>query len=246
MVIFFEFNGANATDSFNFKAKVTGKTDNNGRIDDVEIMVPSKYLSNFWRTLEMPLINGEDNLILTWSTNCVIIYTNAANQNPTFEITETKLYVPVPTLSMQDNAKLIRQLKSDFKRTINWNKYISKPKLLTRNPNLNHLVELSFQGVNRPFVLAFESDAQRSSNKRYLLNLEIKDCNVMIDGKNLFDQPVKNNKITYENIRKIATGQGHDYTAGRLLDFTYFKENHKVIAIYLSKQQALDADPKVI
>ena len=75
-----EFNGVNAADSSNFKAKITGQADNNGRIDNVEIMVPLKYLSNFWRTLEMPLINCEINLILTWSANCVIIYTNVANK----------------------------------------------------------------------------------------------------------------------------------------------------------------------
>ena len=171
-----DFNGANATDSFNFKTKITGHTDNNRRINNVEIMVPLKYLSNFWRTLEMPLINCEVNLILTWSADCVIIYTNVANQVPTFTITETNLYVPVVTLSTQDNAKLLPQLKSGFKRTISWNKYLSKPELLAQNPNLNHLVELSFQDVNRLFVLAFEDDTQRTSNKIYHLpNVEIKD-----------------------------------------------------------------------
>ena len=121
-------------------------------------MVQLKYLRNFWRILEMSLINCEVNLILTWSANCVIIYTNVANQNPTFEITETKLYVPVVTLSTQDNAKLLPQLKSGFKRTISWNKYLAKPELLAQNANLNHLIEPSFQGINRLFVLAFEDD----------------------------------------------------------------------------------------
>ena len=121
---------------------------------------------------------------------------------------------------------------------INWNKYIWKPELLAWNPNLNHLVEPSFQGVNRLFVLAFENDAQRTSNKRYHLpNVEIKDYNVVIDGKNFFDQPVKNNKITYENIRKIATGQGDDYTTGCLLDYAYFRDIYKMIATDLSKQR---------
>ena len=83
-----------------------------------EIMVPLKSLSNFWRTLEMPLINCEINFILTWSANCVIIYTNAANQNLTFEINETKHYVLVATLSTQNNVKLLPQLKSCFERTI--------------------------------------------------------------------------------------------------------------------------------
>ena len=119
--------------------------------------------------------------------------------------------------------------------------------LLRRNPNLNNLVEPGFQGVKRLFVLAFENDVQRTSNKRYYLpNIEIKDYNVMIDGKNVFDQPVKNDKVTYENIRKIATGQGDDYTTGCLLDYIYFKNYYKMIAVDLSKQQALDADPKAI
>ena len=83
---------------------LAGQADNNGKIDNVEIMVPLKYLSNFWRTLEMPLINCEVELILTWSANCVIIYTDVANQNPTFTITETNLYVPEVTLSTQDNV----------------------------------------------------------------------------------------------------------------------------------------------
>ena len=70
-------------------------------------MVPLKYLSNFRRTLEMALINCEVNLILTWSADCAIIYTNVANQIPTFAITETNLYVSVVTLSTQDNAKVL-------------------------------------------------------------------------------------------------------------------------------------------
>ena len=195
----------------------------------------------------MPLINCEVELILTWSLGCVIIYTDVGFQNPTFTIVETNLYVAVVTLSTKDNAKLLPQLKYGFKRTISWNKYLLKPELLPQNPKLNHLIEPSFQEVNRLFVLAFEDDAQRISNKRYYIpNVEIKDYNVMIDGKNFFDQPVKNDKVTYENIRKIATGQGDDYTTGCLLDYIYFKNYYKMIAVDLSKQQALDADPKAI
>ena len=93
----------------------------------------------------------------------------------------------------------------------------------------------------------FENDAQRTSNREYCIpNVDIKDYNVMIDGKNFFDQPVKNDKVTYENIRKISNGQGDDYMTGCLLDYTYFKWYYKKIAIDLSKQQPLDADPKAI
>ena len=124
------FNGDdNATNSFNFKAKITVQTNDNGVIN-VEIMVPLKYLSNFWRTLEMPLINCEVELILNWSPDCVTIYTNVDNQVPTVTITGTNLYVPVVTLSTQDNSKLLPQLKDGFKRTIAWNKYLVKPELL--------------------------------------------------------------------------------------------------------------------
>ena len=133
----------------------------------------------------MLLMNCEVTLILTYSVNCVILYT-------TFQITETKLYVPVVTLSTKDNAKLLPQLKSGFKRTINWNKYLAKPELLAQKPNLNYLVEPSFHEINRLFVLAYENDAQRTRNKRYYLpNVEIKDYNVTTDGKNFFDQQVK-------------------------------------------------------
>ena len=118
-------------------------------------MVPLKYLSNFWRTLEMPLINCEINLILTWSSTCVLVSTNVQNQNATFEITDTKLYVSVVTLSTQENPKFLQQL--------------------------------SFQGVNRLSVLAFENDDNRtSSDEYYLPTVEIKDYNIMINGENFF------------------------------------------------------------
>ena len=184
----------------------------------------------------MSLISCKVKLILTWSDNCVIIYTNFANQVPAITITETNFYVHVVTLSSQDNAKLLPQLKSSFKRTINWNKYLSKPELLPQNANLNHLIEPSFQGVNRLFLLAFEDNAQKISNKGYYIpNVVVKDCNVMTDGKIVLDQPIKNDKVTYENIRKIATGQGDDSTTGGLLDYIYFKNYYKMIAADLSK-----------
>ena len=207
-------------------------------------MVPLKYLSNFWRTLEMPLINCEVNLILTWSSTCVITNSNGAG---IFAISDTKRYVPVVNLSTQENTKFLQQLKSGFKRVINWNKYLSKPELLAQNPNFNHLIEPSFQGLNRLFVLAFENDDDRTSDDQYYLpTVEIKDYNIMINGENFFDQPIKNNKVTYENIGKIASGQGDDFTTGFLLDYPYFADTYKMIAVDLSKQQALDADPRAI
>ena len=108
------------SESFKSKVKITGKTPADGNTKDVKKIVPLKYLSNSWKTLEMPPINCEVNLILTWSRDCVI--TNSTGERK-FSITETKLYVPVVTLSTRDNTKLLQQLKSSFKRTIIWNKY---------------------------------------------------------------------------------------------------------------------------
>ena len=101
--------------------------------------------------------------------------------------------------------------------------------------------------VNQLFVLSFENEDDRVSQSTYYLpKVEIKDYNVMTDGRNFFDQPVNNMNKTYENIRKIPTGKGDDYTTGCLLDYPYFKDNYKMIAIDLSKQQVLDADPTKI
>ena len=232
------------SESFKSKIKITGKTPNNNNVKDVEIMVPLKYLSNFWRTLEMPLVNCEVKLDLTWSSTCVITDSTDAGR---FAITDTKLYVPVVTLSTQENTKLLQKLKPSFNRVINWNKYLSKPELLAQNPNLNYLVEPSVQGVNRFFVLAFEDDAQRTAHSEYyLIKVEIKDYNIVINGQNFFDQPIKNNKVTYENIRKIAASQRDDYTTSCLLDYPYFIDTYRMIGVDLSKQKVLDADLKAI
>ena len=162
----------------------------------------------------MPLINCEVNLILTWSKDCVI--TNSTGEAK-FKLTETKLYVPVVTLTTQDNAKLLQQLKSGFKRTINWNKYQSSIKKYAQNRYLNHLVDPSFQEVKRLFVLSLENEDDRTSHSIYYLpKVEIKDYNVMIDGKNFFDQPINSDLKTNENIKRIATGKGDDYTTSCL------------------------------
>ena len=116
-----------------------------------------------------------------------------------------------------------------------------------QNQYLDYLIDLSFQGVHRLSLLPFKNEAQRISYKRhYLPTVEIKNYNVIIDRQNFFDELVRNNLITYDSIRKILTGQRDDYTTGCLLDYNYFKNYYKMIAIDLSKQQALNADPKAI
>ena len=120
----------------------------------------------------MPLINCEVNLILTWFKACVITNSTGAGK---FAITETKIYVPVVTLSTEDNSKLLQQLKSGFKRTINWNKYESNVKTFAQDRYLNHLINPSFQGVNRLLVLSFGNENNRTSHSTYhLRKVEIK------------------------------------------------------------------------
>ena len=207
------------SESFKYKTSITGNTydgDDVNKVDkkETEIVIPLKHLSNFWRNLNIPLINCEVEIILTWSKNCVLAdmtARDAGNNNdppaivaPTgleFQITDTKLYVPVVTLSKENDKKLLEQLKSGIKRAIKWNKYRSQMTIQSNNNNLNHLIDPTFTKVNRLFILSFESiagennttkDHRDSFSHNCVPNVEIKNFNVLIDGKSIFDLPVKN------------------------------------------------------
>ena len=157
-----------------YKTSITGNTYNADDDDDnydankvgkkeTEIVIPLKYLSNFWRSLDIPLINCEVEIILTWSKNCVLADMTVANNPPTgleFQIKDTKLYVPVVTLSKENDIKLLEQLKSGFKRTIKWNKYRSQMTIQNNNNNLNYLID-------RLFVLSFERIEENNVKKDY-------------------------------------------------------------------------------
>ena len=229
--------------------------DNNNIVKGVKIVVPLKHLCNFWRALDMPQINCEINLILTWSENCVLtdLITHAvvpaqldvparsaknAPEDSTFKITDTKLYVPVVTLSTQDDNKLLEQLKTGFKRTIKRNKYRSEMTNQTKTDNLNYLIDPTFSKVNIVFVLSFENEKDRTSySKYYIPKIEEEDFNILIDGKSFFDTPIKNKEETYEKIIKMS--RNSDYTTGNLLDYEYFSNHYKLIAVNLSKQTEL-------
>ena len=180
---------------------------------------------------------------------------NAQNNNPAivppaeiaFEITDTKLYVPVVTLSKENDIKLLDQLKLGFKRTIEWNKYRSQMTVQSNNNNLNYSIDPTITNVNRLFVLLF-SRANQGYNRDSFLpyygpNVEIKEFNVLIYGKSFFDLPVKNEEEACENIMDMSNN--NDYTTGNLLDFVHLKENYNLIATDLSKQTKLK-DPQQI
>ena len=228
--------------SSSFKYKSSFITDING----VKIAVPLKYFSNFWRSLEMPLINCKVELSLKWYENCIL---SSAGTAATFTITDTKLYVPVVTLKTEDNTKLSKLLSEGFKRPIYWNKY----KVIFKNYNDEYIrerIDASFQGVNKLFVLPYASGDnitnENSYRKYFLPRLKIKNYNIEIDGRNFYDQSINDLIKQYDEIRKISTGQGDDYTTGCLLNFAYFKKSYRLIAADLSKQKALDADLRAI
>ena len=143
--------------SFDYKTRITGRLEGNNTEKEIEIVVSLKHLSNFWKILDIPLINCEINLILAWPENCVITSKATRDSDPdsdpavaavnnpanaTFKITDTKLYVPVVTLSTEDDNKLLEQLKTGFKRTIKWNKYKSEMTKQTKTNNSNYLIDL--------------------------------------------------------------------------------------------------------
>ena len=192
----------------------------------------------------MPLINCEVSLILNWSRECVItsierrVITNTRKDtspaNAEFQIKDTKLYVPVVTLSTRDD-NFLEQLNKGFKRTIKWNKCRSEMTNQTKTNNLNYLIDPTFNKVNRLFVLSFENEEDRTSfSKYYVPKVEIKDFNVLIDGKSFFDVPVKNKEEAYKKIRTI--NKNNDYKTGILFDYEYFSKHFKLIAIDLIKQ----------
>ena len=138
-------------------------------------MVPLKYLSNFWGNLEISLTNYEINFSLTWSEDYVTASNTAADEQTKFAIVDKKLYVPVVTLSTRDNLRLLQQFKLRFKGNVNWNKYQSKVTLQNRKRYLDYLIDPSFQGVKRLFVLSFENNTHQITHTRcFLQTVEIK------------------------------------------------------------------------
>ena len=197
------------------------------------------------------IINCKVYLELNWIEDCIL---SSAGNSARFEITDAKLPVPIVTLSTKDSANLINQLNERFKRSVYWNSYKTKPaKVIEQGKNLYELLNASFQGVKRLFVLAYfiadggNDEAGIKSNKKYFLPRgEIKNYNVLIDGRNFYDQPINDIIKQYDEIRKVSTGYGDDYTTGCLLDYAYFKDHYRLIAVDLSKQKALDVDQRAI
>ena len=258
------------SEAFKHKNKITGNTYNvdaaaqvydvnkNGT-QEIELAIPLKYLGNFWRALNIPLTSCEVSLELKSNKNCVItsleerqvdagppVVRDNAPTGATLAINDCKLYIPVVTLSKNNEIKLLTNLKSGFKREIIWNKYRSQMTTEAINNNLNILIDPTFTNVNRLFALAYgqvKNDRQ-SFSRFYLPNVMIKDYNVITDKLAFFDLPIKTEEEVYEMIIDIS--RNNEYTTGNLLDYDYFKKHYKLIAIDLSKQQVLQENEDLI
>ena len=266
------------SNTFKFKNKIIGNTyDVNARIpnpdgagqinnpiynvnkngtQEIELAIPLKYLGNFWRALNIPLISCEIFLELKWNKNCVTslerrqvdagppVVRDNAPTGATLSITDCKLYVPVVTLSKDDEIKLLTNLKSGFKREIIWNKYRSQMTTETVNNNLNILIDPTFTNVNRLFVLAYQTADNRQWYSQFCLpKVSVKDY-VILDKLAFFDLPIKTEEEAYEKI--IDIGRNNEYATGNLLDYDYFKKHYKLITIDLSKQQVLQEKEDLI
>ena len=197
----------------------------------------------------MLLINYRVERSLLWNENYIL--TSLAG-NSTFTITDAKIYIPVVTLSIEHNAKLAKLLSERFKRSVYWKKYkVIRNKIYNANEYIRELLDASYQGVKRLFVLGYGNAGDdlvtADSHRKYFLpRIKIENYNIKIDGKNFYDQPINDSIKQFDAIRKVSTGQADDYTTGWLLDFAYFEKKYRLISADLSKQKALDAYPRVI
>ena len=245
----FKYKNKITGNTYNVDAGVDGYDVNKNSKEEIELAIPLKYLGNFWRALNIPLISCEVSLELKWNKNCVItslevdagppVVRDNSPTGATLAINDCKLYIPVVTLSKDDEIKLLTNLTSGFKREIIWNKYRSQMTTEAINNNLNILIDPTFTNVNRLFVLAYQNvDDRQSYDEFYLPKVMVKDYNVIIDKLAFFDLLLKTEEEAYGKIIDIS--RNNEYATGNLLDYD------KLIAIDLSKQQVLQENEDLI
>ena len=237
--------------SFKYKISLLGNPVVAGNIArrSVKVVVPLKYLNNFFRSLEMPLTNCKIKLNLIWTKECVL---STDNVNAVFIINDTKMYVSVVTLSKEYNKDFIEQQNKGFQRSIYWNEYKTKEIYENADANVFMYINLdpSFQGVNRLFVMAYSrannQPTRNGQQKYYLPRIDLEKYIVIIDGRNFYGNPIESDIEKDRELKKVMIGKGEDYTTKSLLDFNFFDKNYKSVAVDLSKQKELDADPRAI
>ena len=246
---------ADNSSSFKYKMKLLGNVTRVAgnaagvRRLKVKVVVPLKYLSNFFRSLEMPLINCKIKLNLTWKKECVL---STGNVDAVFIINDRKLYVPVFTLSKEDNKDFIEQQNRGFQRSIFCNEYKTKEINEDADAIVFKYINLdpSFQGVNRLFAMAYNrangQPTRYGRRKYYLPRTDLETYNVIIDGRNFYDNPIESDIEKYRELKKVMIGKGEDYTTGSLLDFDYFKKHYKLVAVDSSNYWVLEKSKETI
>ena len=233
---------ADNSKSFKYKVSLLGNpvVANNIAKRSVKVVVPLIYLSNFFRSLEMPFVNCKIKLNLTWEKECVL---STGGGDAVFIINDTKLYAPFVTLSKEDNKDFIEQKNKKFQRSIYWNEYKTKEINEDADANVFKYINLdpSFRGANRLFVMAYNrANGQPTRNGRrkyYLPRIDLEKYNVIIDGRNFYDNPIESDIGKYRELKKVMIGKGKDHTIGSLFDFNYFDKHYKLAAVDLSKQK---------
>ena len=225
---------ADNSSSFKYKIKLLGNVTEVAsnaagvRRLNVKIVVPLKYLSNFFRSLEMRLINCKIKLNLTRKKKCEL---STGGGDAVFIINDTKMYFPVVTLSKEDNKDFIEQQNKGFQRSIYWNEYKTKEINENADANVFKYINLDplFQGVNRLFVMAYnranDQPTRNGQQKYYLPRIDLNKYNVIIGGRNFYDNPIESDIEKYRELKKVMIGKGEDYTTGSLLDFNYFNKH---------------------
>ena len=211
---------------------------------NIKIVVPLKYISNFCRNLELPLINTKYSVLCN------------QNQNSKFQITKCELHISIVALNTENNNMLSELLSKGFERTVVWNEYKSKRERVTIPQNDNMFgrttLDVIFQGVSKLFAAAYQTDdIERNANtgesrrRYYLPRAEIKDYNVLIDGRNFYDQNLNRSIVRYIEILKMTTGRSEDHSTGCLLDYDYYIKDFTIVGVDVSHQAVLDSDPKI-
>ena len=212
--------------------------------------------SNFLRSLELPLINTKLYMELNWTNFSVLCN---QDQNSIFQVTKGELYLRVVTLNTGSNNKLSELLSKGFERTVVWNEYKSKIEIETVNVTANDknfkrtTLDGSFQDVNKLFAAAYETgdNIRRNANTRgsrrryYLSRAEIINYNILIDGRNFYDQNVNSSIVSNTELLKMTAGRSEDYSTGCLLDYDYYLKDFNIVGIDLSHQAVLDSNPKI-
>ena len=220
--------------SFKYKTALARKAEDennvNSFVKNTKIVVPLKYKINFLRSLEIALISCKIHLESNCTEDCIL---SSAGDSAKIKITDAKFNAPVITLSTKDNVHFTKQLNNGFKSSVYWDNYQSIPAKVIHKGN-DIYIKIVFVLVYVIAANAANNKLDTQNNRKYfLLRAQIEKYNVLIDGGNFYDHPIDDLIKQYDEVKKLSTGPGDDYTTGCLLDYAYFKDTYTLIRVDL-------------